>query len=67
MTAHATFPGPAGEHLIELADPSVTVIFNGTGYSWTTRGPEITEPRAREVVIALLRVALRQLVDGEPS
>ena len=55
------FPGPHGAHVIEMADPSVTVIFNGTGYRWTTFGPSIENARERAVVRALLSAAIDAL------
>ena len=55
------FPGPHGAHVIEMRDPSVTVIFNGTGYRWTDFGPSIENHRDRAVVRALLHSAIEQL------
>ena len=55
------FPGPHGAHVIEMADPSVTVIFDGTGYRWTKYGPTIENARDRAVVRSLLHVAIEQL------
>lgn len=58
---HGQFPGPQGGHLIELGDNSVTVVFDGTGYTWTKFGPTVEGVRERAVIRALLSSAIDAL------
>jgi hypothetical protein len=58
---HAKFDGPHGEHLIELSQNSVTIIFDGIGYTWTKYGPTVETSRERQVLRALLNAAIEHL------
>jgi len=59
---HGEFAGPQGNHLVQLDENSVTVVFDGTAHRFTKSGSPISlNYRSRAILRALLESALTDL------
>ena len=59
---HGEFAGPQGNHLVQLDENSVTVVFDGTAHRFTKTGAPINlNYRDRALLRALLDAAIADL------